>query len=308
MRAEFLSTLVGLAERDPCVVLLTGDLGYAVLEPFAERLPERFFNVGVAEQNMLGVATGLAEAGLRPYTYSIATFASMRPYEFLRNGAALHRLPVRLVGVGGGFEYGPNGISHYALEDVGIMRLQPNVTVVAPADDAQVRAAMTALTDVEGPAYLRLGKDGDPVPGLDGRFELGRAELIGEGTDVALVALGPMARDAVVAAERLAAAGVAATVAVVSSFNPAPAEDLAELLSSVPLAVSAEAHYVVGGLGSFLSELVAERGLGCRVLRCGPSSMPTGITGSRDHLHELYGLSAKAMAQRALNALQLSGG
>ena len=208
MRAEFVSTLLQLAERDPRIVLLTGDLGYTVLEPFAERLPERFFNVGVAEQNMIGLATGLAEGGLRPYAYSIATFASLRPYEFLRNGPALHRLPVRLVGVGGGFDYGHNGISHYALEDVGLMRMQPNVTVAVPADGPQARAAANALADLDEAAYLRLGKDSEPVPGLDGRFELGRAELIGEGSDVALVAMGPLAREAVAAAERLADAGV----------------------------------------------------------------------------------------------------
>ncbi|MDQ6914639.1 MAG: 1-deoxy-D-xylulose-5-phosphate synthase, partial [Actinomycetota bacterium] len=193
MRAAFAESILELAERDPRTVLLTGDLGFGVLEPFAERFPERFFNVGVAEQNMVGLATGLANAGYRPFTYSIATFASLRPYEFVRNGPALHELPVRMVGIGDAFDYGINGVSHFAVEDVGIMRLQPNVTVVVPADAEQTAAALRAVEAVERPIYLRLAKHAPPVPGLDGRFRLGRAELIGDGADVAILALGTVA-------------------------------------------------------------------------------------------------------------------
>src|SRR5438093_2400618 len=137
MRRAFVNTLVELAERDPRILLLTGDLGYLALEPFSERFPDRFFNVGVAEQNMVGLATGLAEAGYIPFCYSIVTFASLRPYEFIRNGPILHQLPVRVVGVGGGVEYGHNGATHYGLEDVGVMRVQPGISVIAPADAQQ---------------------------------------------------------------------------------------------------------------------------------------------------------------------------
>ena len=221
MRSAFAQALLDLAAEDERIVLLTGDLGFAVLEPFAERFPDRFWNVGVAEQNMVGLATGLAEAGHTPYVYSIATFASMRGYEFVRNGPILHELPVRVVGVGGGMDYGHNGVTHYALEDAGIMRVQPGIAVIAPADPEQTCAALPAIQDLPGPAYLRLGKESQAVPGLDGRFTLGRAERIGDGRDLALVALGGMAASAVEAAERLAADGVDASVLVVSSLNPA---------------------------------------------------------------------------------------
>jgi transketolase len=307
VRKEFAETLVELAEIDDRIALLTGDLGFTVLEPFAERFPNRFFNVGVAEQNLLGVATGLAEAGFRPYAYSIATFASMRPYEFFRNGAALHRLPVRLVGVGSGFDYGPNGATHYALEDVGIMRLQPEVTVVAPADAEQARAAVRATAKLDRPVYLRLGKDSPVLPGLDGRFELGRAALIGSGEDVAVVTLGSISVEAGRAADLLAEQGVEPTLAVVSSLNPSPEEDLAELLARVPLALTVESHYRTGGLGSFVSELVAERGLPCRVLRCGVAEMPRGRSGSSRWLYGESGLSAEALADTAVRALALAG-
>src|SRR5215216_1545015 len=137
MRGAFTKAVIELAQRDPRIVLLTGDLGYMALEPFADTFPDRFFNVGVAEQNMIGLATGLAEAGMIPFAYSIATFASLRAYEFIRNGPVLHDLPVRVVGVGGGFEYGPSGPTHFALEDLGVTRLQPGLRVVAPADHQQ---------------------------------------------------------------------------------------------------------------------------------------------------------------------------
>jgi transketolase len=303
MRSAFASGLIELADADERVVLLTGDLGFAVLEPFAERFPDRFLNVGVAEQNMLGIATGLAEAGYTPWAYSIATFASMRGYEFMRNGAVLHRLPVRIVGIGGGMDYGHNGITHYALEDVGIMRVQPELAIVAPADPQQTRAALPALQALVGPAYLRLGKDSEPVPGLGGRFRLGRAERIGDGRDVALVALGGMAATAVEAAGLLAAEGVEACVAVVSSLNPAPIEDLAELLDDVPLALTAEAHYVNGALGSLVAEVIAEQALSCRLVRVGLRATPAGASGSRAHLYERHGLSPAKLATTASAAL-----
>ncbi|MFI4989760.1 MAG: transketolase family protein [Solirubrobacterales bacterium] len=306
MRAEFAAELVSIARDDERVVLLTGDLGFAVLEPFAEQFPDRFFNVGVAEQNMLGLATGMADAGYIPVAYSIATFASMRPYEFLRNGAALHELPVRLVGMGAGFDYGHNGVTHYALEDVAIMRAQPAVTTIAPADAEQACKALRDTLELPQPVYFRLCKEGATVPGLDGgRFELGRATRIAEGEDVALVALGNMAGTAIAAAEQLASAGVSADVIVVSSFNPSPTDDIAEMLEGLPLAVTIESHYLTGGLGSFVAEVIAERNLGCRLLRRGIAEMPRGATGSPAYLYERTGLSPAQIARSASEALNL---
>jgi transketolase len=307
VRSEFVQALVELGESDERVVLLTGDLGYAALEPFVGRFPERFFNVGVAEQNMVGLATGLAEAGFTPFVYSIATFASMRPYEFIRNGPVLHELPVRVVAMGGGLDYGPNGMTHYALEDVALMRVQPDLTVLVPADADQASAAVRATQGMAGPAYLRLEKQGTPIQGLDGRFELGRVELIGNGDDVALVAMGGVARETVDAAALLSERGIEATVAVVSTLNPAPIEDLGRLLSRVPLALSLEAHYLAGGVGSLVCEVVAEQGLDCRVIRCGVGSVPRGQTGSRDSLYKLYGLSAESIARTAQDEVALGG-
>ena len=164
-----------------------------------------------------------------------------QPYEFLRNGPVLHELPVRLVGVGGGMDYGTNGVTHHALEDLALMRVQPGLAVLAPSDAEQTRAAVLATRELPGPAYLRLGKGGSAVPGLGGRMRLGHLELIGDGGDLAIVASGPIAAEAVEAARLLEDEGLAATVAVAASLAPAPVDDLHALLDSVPLAVTLEA-------------------------------------------------------------------
>jgi transketolase len=305
VRRTFAKVLTDLAERDARIILLTGDLGYTVLEPFCERFPSRFFNMGVAEQNMLGAATGLAEAGFIPFVYSIVTFASLRSYEFIRNGPIFHQLPVRIVGVGAGFEYGNAGPSHYGLEDLGLMRIQPGITVIAPADYEQANAALQATWDSPRPVYYRLSKDDSTtVAGLNGKFELGRAQLIREGSDLAMIAVGPIAGEVAAAAEILATRGVSCTVAVVASFNPAPTDDLIRILSTVPLAITVEAHYVDGGIGSLVSEVVAEHGLRCRVVRCGVRTMPVGVCGSQDYQHRRHGLSSAALVETALSELQ----
>jgi transketolase len=307
MRNEFVDELLALAEEDERIMLLTGDLGFMVLEDFQRRFPDRFINCGVSEQNMLGVATGLAEAGFVPFAYSIATFSSLRPYEFIRNGPALHDLPVRIVGVGGGFDYGHNGITHFALEDYAVMRTQPRIATIAPADAAQARAALRASSEVAGPVYFRISKRGDALPGLDGRFELGGLTTVREGRDAAILAIGSIAHEAVAAAELLAEDNIDAAVAVVSSFNPSPIEEIAALLAEMPTVLTVEAHYRDGGLGSLVAETIAERDLGCRLLRAGVARMPAGETGSQAFLEDRHGLSAPRLAEQLERALDLVG-
>ena len=226
----------------------------------------------------------------------------MRPYEFIRNGPVLHDLPVRVVGIGEGVDYGHNGMTHYALEDVALMRAQPGLAVVAPAEDAQLRGVLAEVQALPGPAYIRLSKQSFQVPGLDGQFELGRAPQIAEGDDVAIVALGAMSATALRCAELLSERGVNASIVVVSSVSPAPVEDLVRVLSSVSLALSVEAHYLTGGLGSLVAEVIAERALPCRLLRAGIATKPLGVSGGREYMHERLGLSPQQLAARVLAA------
>ncbi|PYM76947.1 MAG: transketolase, partial [Candidatus Rokuibacteriota bacterium] len=182
MRAAFFKTLLDLAERDERIHLVVGDLGFGVVEPFARRFPDRFLNAGVAEQNMTGVAAGLALCGKVVFTYSIGNFSTIRCLEQIRNDICYHRADVKIVSVGGGFAYGPLGMTHHALEDLAIMRVLPGMTVVAPGDPFEVEQATRAIVGQPGPCYLRLGRAGEPRihrPGVV--FELGRAIRVREG-------------------------------------------------------------------------------------------------------------------------------
>ena len=302
MRAAFVETLTELATSDERVVLLTGDLGFMALEPFREAHPDRFFNVGVAEQNLIGLATGLADAGYTPYCYSIATFASLRGFEFFRNGAVWHNLPVRVVGMGGGFEYGTAGITHHALEDIGVMRLLPSVTIVAPADAGQTDAAVRYVQSRPGPVYLRLGKDNRRrVPGLDGAFEPGRVALTRRGSEGLVLAVGGVASEAAAAVDSLRARELSCSFGVVASLAPPPREHLRELLAEHPWVATVEAHVASGALGAIVADVIAESTLAMRLLRCAVDDPLAGDTvGGESYLHEVHGLSAPALERRLL--------
>jgi transketolase len=290
LRRAFIRTLVDLAKDDERIVLMTGDLGYTVVEPFADRFPTRFFNVGVAEQNLLGLATGLAESGFIPFVYSMTTFVVLRAYEFIRNGPIAHGLPVRIVGVGGGFEYASAGFTHFGIDDVGVMRVQPGLTIIAPADHEQAASALRATWSLDGPVYYRLGKDDvSIVAGLNGRFESSRAQVLAEGRDLLVLAMGAIARQADEAVTQLAARGLSVGLIIVDTVSPPPLEQLR--------------HALVGGLGSLVSEIVAEHGLRCRVTRCGVATMPVGRTGSEAYMAAQHGLSTEGLVASAVRAL-----
>jgi len=304
VRATFARILSELAEKDERIVLLTGDLGFTVLEPFRDRFPKRFFNVGVAEQNMVGVATGMAEAGMIPFCYSIGTFASLRPFEFLRNGPVLHNLPVRVIGLGAGFEYGTAGPTHYSLEDIGIMRTQPGLTVIAPADFEQAGAALHASWDLPGPVYYRIGKDEKAImPGLKGRFELGRAQTVRKGDDLLIFTCGPISVDVAEAADDLANNGIAATVVVLSSISPVPEHDIVDALSQHRVALTVETHSVTGGIGSQVAEVIADHGIGTRLVRLGVRTGSKGRSGSPAHMHARHGLDKAGIVEAARSLL-----
>ena len=304
MRRAFIRTLVDLADEDERILLMTGDLGYMAIEPFAERFPRRFFNVGVAEQNLVGLATGLSESGYIPFLYSITTFVAMRAYEFIRNGPLAHGLPVRIIGIGGGFEYGHAGVTHFGIDDIGVMRLQPALRVIAPADHEQAASALRATWQLDGPIYYRLGKDDqNTVSGLNGRFDVARAQRLKEGRQLLVLATGAIARQADEAVRMLERRGIAAGFIIVDTVNPPPVEQLRQALADVPIAMTVEAHYLVGGLGSLVSEIVAEHGLACRVVRCGVNEMPVGPVGSEAFMADRYGLSPSGLVESALGAL-----
>ena len=308
MRAEALRALADLAGRDERVVFLTGDLGFGVVEPFFRQFPDRAFNAGVAEQNMVAMATGMAEAGLVPYVYSIATFATLRPFEFIRNGPVVHELPVRVIGVGGGMEYSNNGPTHFALEDVGALRTLPGLSIICPTSTVQTRAALEATVDHPGPIYFRLSKqDIAHPPALPDAWDGAGAHVLERGDgSVAVLALGAAAATLPAVTELLANEGVTPTTVAVSIVAPAPIDVLVPLAAEHQLVVTVEAHSLVGGLGSLLCEVVAEHGLGTRVTRCAVEQMPNGVVGSTAYLDRWAGIDAHSVAQRVLKSLSNS--
>jgi transketolase len=304
MRKAFVESLVLAAREDPRIALLTADLGYMALEPFIEEFPDRFFNVGVSEQNLIALATGLAEAGSIPFCYSIVNFSVLRPYEFIRNGPIVHQLPVKIVGMGGGMDYSTNGVSHYGIEDVGVLRVQPGIAIYTPADGEQTRTLLSSTASLPGPAYYRLGKDDRlVVPGLNGSFNQGKPEVLREGDDVLLLAMGGIALEAVEAADLLARRGIPAGVAVVSTLQPADEAFLADLMRPYRVVLSVEAHYRVGGIGSLAAEIIAGFDLPVRLVRCGLDRVPDGVTGSLPFMYSRYGIGREELAQAALSAL-----
>jgi len=303
MRGAFINTLSELAAQDDRIVLMTADLGFTVLEPFAKTFPKRFYNVGVAEQNMMGMATGLAEAGFIPFVYSIGTFASLRGYEFIRNGAILHRLPVRIVGVGGGLEYSTAGMTHHSIDDVGVMRVQTGIEVIAPADATQTQLALQSTWQRPSPIYYRIGKyDNVTIPDLEGRFTFGQPETIGDGTDILLVSMGGISKEADNTRQQLAAEGIQASLAIVSTLNPST--DLAPILANFRYVMTIEEHYINGGLGSMVAEIIAENGINARLHRCGIRTVPDGITGRYEAMRQHYQLSAADFVATAKMLLQ----
>jgi transketolase len=304
LRKAFVEALCDLAAIDKRILLLTGDLGYMALEPFRDRFPDRFINVGVAEQNLIGIATGLGEAGFIPYAYSIATFISLRPLEFIRNGPVLHRLPVRLVGMGMGFEYGHAGPTHHAVEDICVLRTMPGLSIVVPADSPQAGSAIRKTADLPGPIYYSLGKDDRClVPGLNGCFDMGRIQVVRGGEDIAIVTMGSIAMEVVAAADELAAVGIEATVAVLSSFSPDPIDDLTAVLSRFECVISVEAQTVSGGLGAFVATLIASQGLSCRLTLMAVCSSPDGTSGNQHERWRKHHLDHTAIVRNAMDAI-----
>ena len=285
MRSETIDALTSYARSHPDVMLLTADLGYSVLERFAEALPNQYANVGICEQAMVGIAAGLALSGRRVVVYSIVNFATLRCLEQLRNNVCYHDLPVTVISVGGGLAYGAQGYTHHGVEDLGIMAMLPNMAVVCPADPHEAMALLPQLLERRRPAYLRLGRSGEPVlHGPDTSVEIGRAIWLSRGADVALLSTGPMLKLALQAANELAASGMTASVASFPCIRPLD-EAAVRLAGERHRAVmTIEEHSIEGGFGSRVAETLFAAGLSPRFAKHGVTGALRGQIGSQEWL------------------------
>lgn len=300
MRTAFIETLLALAAEDERIWLLTGDLGYSVLEPFAERFPERFVNAGIAEQNMTGVAAGLALSGKIALTYSIANFPVMRCLEQIRNDVCYHALDVKIVAVGGGLAYGPLGYSHHGSEDLAVLRVLPHMTVFAPGDPVEARLATRAMLETPGPCYLRLGKAGEPVVhAAEPPFAVGRALRLREGADLTIMSTGAMLASAAAVAERLAAEGYAVRQLSFPTLQPFDAAAVRAAAEETGGILTIEEHGQ-GGLGTAVAEVLAALGRPVRFRAIALGREPGHTAGDQQALRARHGLSVEAIAARAL--------
>jgi transketolase len=290
VRTETIDALTAYARMNPDVMLLTADLGYSVLERFAEALPAQYANVGVCEQAMAGIAAGLALSGRRPVLYSIANFPTLRCLEQLRNDVCHHDLPVTVIAVGGGVAYGAQGYTHHGVEDLGIMSMLPNIAVACPADPHEAVALLPQLLERRRPAYLRLGRSGEPaLHQTDIDIALGRAVWMRRGVDIALLATGPILGRALRAAEALAARGVSASVASFHTFFPLDAASVHEAASNHRAILTIEEHSVEGGFGSRVAEALLMAGRAPRFGKFGVTDALRGRSGSQSWLLDALG-------------------
>lgn len=305
MRTRFFKDLVDAAKGDRNLVLITGDLGFGVIEPFVAACPEQFINAGVAEQNMTGLAAGIALSGGKVFTYSIANFPTLRCLEQIRNDVAYHGADVVVVAVGGGLAYGALGMSHHATEDLAILRAIPGIAVAAPGDPVETSAVLADLISSGGPAYLRLGKAGERTVHA-GPLELRRGEIIRmrQGDDVCLVSTGAMLPIVVDAAELLETQGVSVTHLSVPWIAPFDHVVIAEHAQSHRLIVSVEEHSVVGGLGGAVAEVVAETSDAANLLRIGLPHRFSSAVGDQEYLRNLHGLTADGIVDRVTKQLE----
>jgi transketolase len=297
MRDNFIRALTDLAAEDPRVMLVTGDLGFAVLNDFVARFPEAFINAGVAEQNMTAVACGMALSGARAYTYSIANFPTLRCLEQLRNDVCYHKADVIAVAVGGGFSYGQLGMSHFATEDLAILRALPDMTVVAPSDPWQAYELTRQMHARGGPGYLRLDKASAGLP--PGEVTLGKVRVVREGDDAVIFAVGGLLGEALAAADLMAEDGVFVRVVDVHTLKPFDAEGVRAAARACPHVLTLEEHSIIGGLGGAVAETLLEGGVAPRgFARIGLADLYPSEVGDQAHLRAHYGVDRHAVVAR----------
>lgn len=317
MRPTFINKLIELAKNDDRIMLLTGDLGFAVLEEFKEKFPKRFINVGVAEQNMAGIAAGLAHSGKIPFIYSIGTFLTTRCFEQIRNDICYQNLPVKIVGVGSGFTYSLYGATHQPTDDIALMRGLPNMVVCAPGDPTEVRLATEISARHNGPFYLRIAAKGEPeIHKTEPKLEIGKGIILQNGADATLITTGNMLETGAAVVEKLQARGVEIKLISMPFVKPIDKNLILESAKNTRAIFTLEEHSLIGGLGSAVAEILAEefcaptamqnqkQGSGLKFKRFAlPDEFPP-VGGSRQFLRDRAGISAEKVSSEIVTLIK----
>lgn len=306
MRNAFADEATKLGQVDPRIVLLSGDIGNKLFDKFKDKNEGRFINCGIAEANMMGLAAGMALSGLRPIIYTITPFTTTRCFEQIRVDACYHNVPVIIVGTGSGLSYAELGPTHHSCEDLAILRVLPNMTVLAPADEVELRQCLRAALKLSGPAYIRIGKKGEQIiPKPNDAFEIGRSITVREGSDVCLIGTGTIMPELLKAAEIMALEGISARVESCHTVKPLDVAMLADVSSKYPLIAVVEEHSRIGGLGGSVAEwLVAQDSNRPRMLAFGTDDEFMHEVGTQEYARAKYGLTADNIATKVLKSLR----
>lgn len=296
MRKAFSETLVKVAEANPRIAFVTGDLGFQVFDEFHARFGARYINAGVAEAQMINASAGLAAEGFHPVAYSIASFATGRPFEQIRYCVAYPNLPVTIVGAGRGLTYANAGVSHHALDDVALMTAIPNMTVVIPGEPGEIEQLFPQVTSLPGPSYFTVGRFGEPRYEAEEPAILGRARLLRKGAGIAIVTMGEMAGEVLSACQLLAADKIAPIVYQMHTIKPLDTATLDALSKDVSAIVVVEEHLPMGGLWSAITHWSATSSRPARLFRLGPPDAFALGNLTRDGFRHRMGFDATAIA------------
>ena len=294
MRTTFINTLRDLARKDERIFLITIDMGYSVLEQFREEFPDRFLNTGIAEQNAIGVAAGLALSGKIVYVYSIIPFVTMRCFEQVRLDLAYNNANVKLVGIGAGMTYGPFGASHHSIEDIAIMRSIPNMTVLCPGDPIETEQLILQSYEIKSPVYIRLGKNGEPkIHSEETKIKLGHATQVTEGNDLILITTSNMLEKGKKWVDEWKEEGISARLISMHTIKPFDVQTVKELIDyNIPI-ITLEEHNIIGGLGSAVAEVIAESGKAVSFTRIGVPDKYSHYVVSHEFQREKFGIAKK---------------
>lgn len=307
MRNAFADELTKLGDEDSRVVMLSGDIGNRLFDKFKAKHPSRFFNCGVAEANMMGVAAGMAMSGLRPIVYTITPFVTTRCLEQIRTDVCYHEAPVTIVAVGAGLSYAGLGPTHHACEDIAFLRSLPNMKVVCPGDAHEVRSALRAALAEDSPVYIRMGKKGEPLVHTKPveHFQIGKAITVLNGNDVCLLSTGTMLPEAMEAAHQLQESGISASVVSFHTVKPLDETCLRNAFSRFRLVAAIEEHSLIGGLGAAVAEWLADTGTGSsHFLRFGTPDAFFKKSGEQEYARETLGLTGRQIAERTAQTLR----
>jgi transketolase len=306
MRNAFAQELARLAGEDRRVVLLSGDIGNRLFDEYKQRFPNRFYNCGVAEANMTSMAAGMAMCGLRPVTYTITSFNTIRCLEQIKIDIAYHNLPVVIVGVGSGLSYAELGATHHSCEDIAVLRSLPNMQIIAPADAQEVRLALRAALKQDQPVYLRLGKKGEPaIHDREPVFDIGKGIVMREGSDVCLFGVGTIMPVVLTAADKLEERSVSTKVVHMHTIKPLDEALLTRVFSEVRVVVTVEEHNLAGGFGSAVAEWFSRGPAKKASLLCkGIPDRFFCMAGDQDYAREHFGLTPEGIANDAEKRLK----